>query len=417
MSTNNGTTTVTPQPGGIVRQGMAGTELEVRETAAVAVAEREKAAIQALFLMAAHRPRDWDLVRTKLLKDAQRYGFADSALWEIERGKNADGTPKLLTGPSIRFAEAAIRAMGNVFVDMQVTLDAPDRRKVQVVIIDLENLVRFSREVQIEKTVERKFLPKDFDQKLILGKRKNSYGDQLFIIPATEDEVVQKQAVAVSKVLRTEGLRLLPGDIMEEAIAACEATIAKGIKDDPDKAKKLLIDSFAKLNVTPADLATFLGHPVAQVQPAELIRLRAIYNAIYQGETTWPRVMQEKAENEGAQVKAPPAPSGAQPAAENRGPNVAASTTTEATKEPAQATEAKQATPRAADPAPNLVTGEVVLRPEEQAFADAVSAAKAPVDVIKLMPKVNAMPEGRKPWAREVMNARMKELAPVKGND
>jgi hypothetical protein len=410
MSMNNGTTTVTPQPGGIVRQGMAGTELEVRETAAVAVAEREKAAIQALFLMAAHRPRDWDLVRTKLLKDASRYGFADSAIWELERGKNQDGTPKILTGPSIRFAEAAIRAMGNVFVDMQVTLDAPDRRKVQVVIIDLENLVRFSREVQVEKTVERRYLPKDFDPKLILGKRKNSYGDQLFIIPATEDEVVQKQAVAVSKVLRTEGLRLLPGDIMEEAIAACEATIAKGIKDDPDKAKKLLIDSFAKLNVSPADLASFLGHPIAQVQPAELVRLRAIYNAISQGETTWSRVMQDKAEAEGAQVKAPPPPSAPTPQATTEAPPA----TVQQTAPQPGGTAVANATPSTPLQQAQSASGEVPLPPEEQAFADAVSASKTPGEVIKLMGKVNAMPEGRKPWAREVMNARMKELSPVK---
>ena len=354
--TNGAALAVTPQPGGVVRHALGATEMEVRETAAIAVAEREKAAIQAMFLVAQAHPRDWDNVRAKMLKDAQRYAFADAAIWELPRGG------KTLTGPSIRFAEAAIRCMGNVFIDMQVTLDALDRRKVQVVIIDLENNVRFAREVQIDKTVERKKLPKDFDPSQVIATRSNSYGDKVFIVPATEDETTQKQAVQISKVIRTEGLRLLPGDILEEVIAACEATIAKGIKDDPDAAKKKLADGFAKLNVTPADLASYLGHPLGQVSPAELVQLRAVYQAIAQGETTWHRVLQEKAEGAAAKVKAPTAPS-AQPV---EAPSSAAAAQPEQKAEPLT----EKAEPH--DP----VTG--VVHEDPPAEAVATTAAPAP---------------------------------------
>lgn len=300
MANSESDIVVTPRgPGSVVRQGFEGMEMEVRDTASVAVAEREKAAIQAMFLMAQRRPRDWDNVRVKLMKDAERWGFADAAIWELPRGG------KTLSGPSIRFAEAAIRAMGNIYIDMQVTLDSREVRKVQVVIIDLENMVRFAREVAIDKTVERKQLPKNFDVAQVIATRQNTYGERLYIVPATEDEVVQKQAVQVSKVIRTEGLRLLPADILDDVMAACEATFAKGLKEDPEKGRKQLADGFAKLNVLPEHLSAYLGHPLAQTSPAELAKLRGIWQAISQGETTWSQVMGSKAAELEANTKAP----------------------------------------------------------------------------------------------------------------
>ena len=46
----------------------------------------------------------------------------------------------------------------------------------------------------------------------------NSYGDTVYLVEATEDDLLTKQAAHVSKVIRTAALRLLPSDILEEAM-------------------------------------------------------------------------------------------------------------------------------------------------------------------------------------------------------
>lgn len=277
--------TVVPQAGAMVRQGFGTTELAVAsEVSATAVAKRQEATIQALFVMAERRPRDWDTVRSKLLRDCQRTQFAEVARYHKPVGQGIEG-------PSIRFAEAAMRAMGNLMIDAQVTLEDERKRKIEVVIIDLETCVRFAREVVIEKVVERTFVK---EGQTVLGERTNSKGKTVYLVQATEDDLLNKQAAQISKAMRSEGLRLLPGDILEECMETCTATLKKKDAQDPDAARKKLIDAFGTINVTPANLKEYLGHELAQMVPAELQQLRGLYQAIKDGEGTWQAAIEAK---------------------------------------------------------------------------------------------------------------------------
>ena len=121
----------------------------------------------------------------------------------------------------------------------------------------------------------------------MLSERINSYGDKVYLVKATEDEIMTKQAAAVSKALRNEGLRLIPQDIIEEAIERARETVKKRDKADPDAARKKLADAFASLRIMPADLEKYLGHPLGQTSPAELQDLRSIYQTIKDGEAKW----------------------------------------------------------------------------------------------------------------------------------
>ncbi|MGH7819162.1 MAG: hypothetical protein ACREQ9_05260, partial [Candidatus Binatia bacterium] len=102
------------------------------ETAASAIAAREEAAVKARYLMALQRPRDVDLVRQRLLKECQRPGFADVAMYAKPVGKQR------VRGLSIRFAEAAIRHFTNVLTHVSVVFDDEKRRILHVSVIDLE---------------------------------------------------------------------------------------------------------------------------------------------------------------------------------------------------------------------------------------------------------------------------------------
>ena len=254
------------------------------ETTAVAVAEQARALIESRYKMALARPRDWDMVRTRLLKDAMRPGFAATAIYNKPIGKG-------VTGPSIRFAEAAIRAMTNVVSETMTVFDDSSRRIVRVTVTDLEANTPWSQDVTIEKTVERSTLKGETP----ISKRTNSKGFPVYIVPATDDDILNKTNALISKAVRTLALRLLPGDIQEDALFQCRETMRKGdAAMDPDAARIKMMDSFSQVGVTPEQLKTYLGHDCARFSNEEREHLRGIWTALRDGETNWREVMEAK---------------------------------------------------------------------------------------------------------------------------
>jgi hypothetical protein len=252
------------------------------EVATSAEAAQAVAIVQSRYVMARSRARNLEQVRVSLLEECRRPGFAESAMYHLPIGK--DG----VEGPSIRFAEAAFRCMGNIWQHAMVTYDDADKRILSVMVTDLENNVTFEDSITITKTVERRHLKKNQEPK---GTRLNSYGDTLYIVEASEGELRAKQGAEVSKSTRTLGLRHLPGDIREGAIAVVKETVQKDVTDNPQDALRRLIDGFAAIGVEPEHLVTFLRHSIKQTTPTEIVKLRGIYSAMKEGLTTWNEVV------------------------------------------------------------------------------------------------------------------------------
>lgn len=264
---------------GQTKEDALGTSLTVHgETAATAIEAQAKAAIQARYTLAVARPRKMDQVRQDLLKDCRRPDFAETARYVLPMG-----TAKV-RGFSIRFAEAAMAAMGNIFVETVTIFDDDTRRIISVSVTDLERNTTFQRPVTIRKVVERKKLRRGQEP---IRTRVNSYGDTVYEVEATEEEVMRKEASAQSRIVRNGVLRLIPGDLRHE----CEQTVARTINDraakDPDHERKALADGFEVLGVTAADLHEYLGHDLGKCSPAQLASLREIYTSIRDGELTW----------------------------------------------------------------------------------------------------------------------------------
>jgi hypothetical protein len=273
-----------PQAGAMVRQDFAGTELSVgAETASTAIAAQARAAVEARYIMALRRPRDWDDVRVKLLKECTRPGFAAVARYSKPRGGKA------IEGPSIRFAEAALRAMGNAMPEVAAIYDDAQKRIVRVTVTDLEANLPYSVDVVIDKTVERARL-RDGEEPLSV--RLNSSGKRTYLVPANDDDLLNKQNALVSKALRTAALRLLPGDILEECMERVLATVNTRNAADPDAERKKIADGFARLNISPAQLREYLGHDLGGCSPAELGHLRGLWQGINEGAVTWADAME-----------------------------------------------------------------------------------------------------------------------------
>lgn len=247
------------------------------DPAAVAAAESVKARIQAQYLVALSHPRSYDQSRFRVMEACRRPAFADKVEYKKPVGKTT------ITGPSIRFAELALREWGNIDYANTVIYDDEMNRRINVVITDLETNTTFSSSIQITKTVERK----DNKGRDVISERINGYGEKIYIVKATEDEVLTKQAAMISKALRNEGLRLIPQEIIEEAIDIARLTQQKDVSSNMEEARKKISDAFGGLGIQPKHLEEYLGHPMAMCVPAEITDLRAIFNAIKNGEAKW----------------------------------------------------------------------------------------------------------------------------------
>jgi hypothetical protein len=264
------------------------------ETSATAVAATAEAKVKARAVVALQRPRDMDLVRTKLLKDCTRPGFAAVARYSIPRGG------KKIEGPTIRFAEAAARALGNLEVSVDPIYDDREKRILRVEVTDLESNHVESMPVIIDKTIERREV-KAGDE--VIGTRQNSMGQMVYRIAAPEGELIVKQAALTAKARRNLILSHLPGDIKEECEAKAREVVAAGTKADPDAARKRLVDSFASIGVMPDEIKRVIGHDLGSCSAAEIDELRAIYAGIASGDATWKEIAAEKVKVAAAEAK------------------------------------------------------------------------------------------------------------------
>lgn len=255
------------------------------ETAVMAAAARERAMIEARVALAIRRPRDVEDFRVRLLHECKRPGFAASSYYEIPFG---DTTAR---GWSIRFAETAMRLFGNMAAGTAIVHDSPARVVVRVEVVDYEGNGTWTHELTIDKYVERK---KPKQGQSILGQRRNSGGELVYLVEPAPNELMGKINGQVSRAVRTLILRQLPGDVLEAARAAVVATLDGEAKADPDAVKRGIVDSFATLGIMPRDLVEYLGHGLEALQPAEMTNLRMAFAAIRSGETTWAELLDAK---------------------------------------------------------------------------------------------------------------------------
>jgi hypothetical protein len=318
-----------PRTNALVRRGFGDVTLAHENSATQALIAKATADIQARWIMAMRQPRDIAEVRQMILKECKRPGFAKVAIYAVPRGE------KQIRGLSIRFAEVAMRCMSNMGCEAQTIFDSDDERIVRITATDFETNATWSRDITIKKTVERKFLKRGQRPR---GERVNSYGDRVYIVDGTDDDVATKESSAISKAARTAILRLIPGHIQDEAFHVCETIAKEEAAKDPDGEANKILDAFAELNVMPSALAEWLGHPFDQTTPAELVELRKLYTGLREGDLSWTEALEtagdarERAKKAAAERKAAaPAPAGNAAPASSPPPASGTATSTPAT--------------------------------------------------------------------------------------
>jgi len=289
MSTNTG---IVPQP---AQQREMGQALEVQIAAAQAAA-KARTQIEARIVHATQRPRNQLDCRKLLLDECEDPGFAEIALYRkpVGRVKNPESgnwEQSYAVDFSIRFVETALQIWGNTDVDAEVVTDDIKGVTMRVTVWDVERNLTFRSEAFVDRNVERRTLPKG---RVPRGTRDNNFGETVFLLEATADEMRNKCGSERSKLIRDWGKRILPRKFLVEARAKVEETLLNDAAQAPDVARRKLLDAFGSLGIMPSVLQEYLEMPIETLRPKDFVDLRAIFNGLRDGDFTWPEVVQMK---------------------------------------------------------------------------------------------------------------------------
>ena len=231
--------------------------LQKRETNAMADASagREIQEVQAMMVIAKRFPRDEKAALDKILNACTRPGLADAACYQYSRG----GTD--ITGPSIRLAEAIAQNWGNLQFGVRELEQRGDESTVEAFAWDMETN---TRQVKV------------FQVKHIRGTKA---GNKALTDPRDIYELVANNG---ARRVRACILGVIPGDVVDEAVKACETTLTAKVEITPERIKGL-VESFAQFGVTKAHIEKRIQRHVDAITAGQILSLRKIFNSLKDG--------------------------------------------------------------------------------------------------------------------------------------
>ena len=231
--------------------------LALRTGSAVAEVEKQRAIAETIASIEVARrfPRDEKLAIEKVLMACSRPGLAESALYSYSRG----GT--LITGPSIRMAEALARALGNFQFGIRELEQRQGESTMSAYAWDVETNTRAERTFQVRHI------------------RETRQGNKVL-----EDsrDIYELTANLGARRLRACLLQLVPQDIIDAAVDQVELTMRAAVDITPDLIKKLLA-GFAEYGVTKEQIEERLQRNMDAITPALVVDLRKKYAALKDG--------------------------------------------------------------------------------------------------------------------------------------
>lgn len=217
--------------------------------------QRAIAEVQAAVVMAKRFPRDQKRAYDKIMLACQRMSLAESAIYSYARG----GTD--IAGPSIRLAEAIAQAWGNLQFGIRELEQRNGESTVEAYAWDIENNTRQIKTFQVPH------------------KRHTKKGTYNLTDPR---DIYENVANNGARRLRACILGLIPGDIVDAAVAQCEATLIAKADTSPETTKKL-VEAFKVLGVTKEQIEKRIQRTLNAITPAQIVGMRKIYNSLKDG--------------------------------------------------------------------------------------------------------------------------------------
>ncbi len=248
------------------------------ETATAQATAMARGQVEAQYLMAERHPRNMDLVRQRLLKECDRTGFAEVAIYSIPRAGIK------IEGPTIRFAEGVRRLYGNMLTQSALIYEDDHQQIIRITVVDFETNSPAISDVSVSKCKEVRN-PRKGEE--VISARANSTGQTVYKVAVTDDDMRMKRGSEAARARRNLILELIPADLKDECMARCRKTMKVKAKQDPDAYRKQVVDGFTLLGVPADELAKYLSHDLGSASPDEMLELRIVYQTVKDGEATW----------------------------------------------------------------------------------------------------------------------------------
>lgn len=217
---------------------------------------REMAEVQGQILLAKKFPRCQQQAVDRILTACARPSLAEGAVYQYARGGSD------ITGPSIRLAEAIAQSWGNLHFGVRELEQRNGESTVEAFAWDLETNTRQTKVFQVPHI------------------RHTKKGAVTLSDPRDIYELIANQG---ARRVRACILGLIPGDVVDAAVAQCDATLRHNAGEVTPERIKGMVAKFAEFGVTREQIEARIQRRLDSVTAAQLVSLGKIWNSLRDG--------------------------------------------------------------------------------------------------------------------------------------
>jgi len=217
---------------------------------------RQAQEVQAAMIVAKRFPRDEVMSHNRILNACKRRSLAERAVYEYPRGGEN------VTGPSIRLAEVMAQNWGNLDFGITELEQKNGASTVMAYCWDLETNTRQTKIFTVPHI------------------RQTKHGAKALTDPRDIYEMVANQG---ARRMRACILGIIPGDVVDAAVAACEKTLLGGGEPLIDRVRKMAQAFQEDFGVPLESLEKYIGCKAEAFTSQSIVKLRGVYTALKEG--------------------------------------------------------------------------------------------------------------------------------------
>ena len=247
---------------------------------------RQAQEVQAAMVVAKRFPRDETASWARIMQSCKRKSLAEQAMYEYPRGGEN------VTGPSIRLAEAMAQNWGNLDFGITELEQKNGESTVMAYCWDLETNTRQTKIFTVPHI------------------RQTKKGAKVLTDPRDIYELVANNG---ARRLRACILGVIPGDVVDAALAQCNETLRGGKEPLVDRIRKMVAVFMEDFAVPKECLEQYIGCRSEAFTEQSIVRLRGVYTALKEGRANreeYFTLPTAEAIEQGEQPKLPEPPTG-----------------------------------------------------------------------------------------------------------
>ena len=264
-----------------IYEGVENRQVSGRGVGTEMMVSRQAQEVQAAMVIAKKFPRNEVESYSRIMRACQRKSLAEQAMYEYPRG----GTK--VTGPSIRLAEAMAQNWGNLDFGYIELEQRNGESQVMAYAWDLETNTRQTKVFSVPHI------------------RSTKKGNTVLEDPRDIYELVANQA---ARRVRACILGIMPGDVIDSAIAQCEQTLIGDTKAPLIDLVRDMAEIFQKeFSVPLKAIEAYIGCKSEAFTMNDLIRLKKVYKSLKDGMAKREDYfdLSDHSQNEASEVKNP----------------------------------------------------------------------------------------------------------------